>query len=151
MSDILKSWALGLCAVGLLSAAAQAAAGRGRQTAAIRLLEAMAAALVLLAPLRNAALRLPDAWESAADGFSAVQETADRLTAKQVEAYIEAEAAARGITCTAQAKCETADGVFYLRALRLRCSPETAQEEKDAFKQEMAQAFRIDADTIAEE
>ncbi len=150
MSEILKSWALGLCAVSLLSAAAQAAVGKGRQTAALRLVEAMAAALVLLVPLRTVRIVLPDLGSDLSDSLSAVQADADRLTARQVEIYIENEAAARGLSCTAQAACETADGVFYLHALRLHYALDAACEEKAAFAQAMAQAFGLDPEKIVE-
>lgn len=150
MSGILREMALGLCAVSLISAAAQAAAGKGRQTAAVRLIEAMAAALVLLAPLGKAAPQLPDLQAQTQDALSAVQESADRMTARQVERYIEDEAAARGISCTAQAECEAADGVFYLRSLRLRFAQSVSEEERQAFRQEMAQAFRLEPDEIGE-
>ena len=79
-----------------------------------------------------------------------MQESADRMTARQVERYIGDEAAARGISCTAQAECETADGVFYLRSLRLRFAQSVPEEERQAFRQEMAQAFRLEPDEIGE-
>ena len=145
MSEILKSWALGLCAVSLLSAAAQAAAGRSRQTAGVRFAEAMAAALVILAPLRGGAVILPELRPDPGTALTGVQAEADRLTARQVEEYIEAEAAARGIDCRACAECETADGAFFLRTLRLEYGQTVTDGEKEAFTREMAQAFRLDA------
>ncbi|MBQ3880408.1 MAG: hypothetical protein II727_08895 [Oscillospiraceae bacterium] len=156
MSEILKSWVLGLCAVSLLSAAAQAAVGKGKYADLLRLIAALSAAIVIAAPVRAGRAALAREIGDVQTFFSlsrapdSAKAQADALTARQIEAYIAALGEELGAECTAKAECESDDGVFYLRALRVHFEEGTKTPDKARALAAFAQALGVDKTLLTE-
>lgn len=150
MSGIISAWVLGVCAVSLITSAAGAAVGEGRQAGILRLIGAAATVLVLLTPLKSGDADLKEEFQIFRDAFSESAELeeiamqAGTMAAQHIQAYIMQQAEAQGIACSVQAQCSYTDGAFYLESCRIVYQTQLPAEEQTAFEENMAQALGID-------
>lgn len=150
MSEIIRTWVLGICAVSLITAAASAAVGEGRQAGILRLIGAAATVLVLLAPLKSTDADLYEEFNAFRDAFSESTELeeirvqAGEMAAQRIESYILKQAQQQAITCDAQARCTYTDGAFYLDSCCIVYQTQLTAAQQAAFEESIAQALGVD-------
>ena len=150
MSGIISAWVLGICAVSLITCAASAAVGEGRQAGILRLIGAAATVLVLLTPLKSGDAGLKEEFQAFRDAFSESTQLeeitiqAGTMAAQHIQAYIMQQAEAQGIACSVQAQCRYTDGAFYLDSCCIAYQTQLSAAERTAFEENMARALGID-------
>ena len=154
MSEVISTWVLGICAVCLVTAAASAAVGEGRQAGVLRLIGAAATVLVLFAPLNSQDLDLDQEFSafraafSESDALDEMKAQAGEMAAQHIEAYIMQQAGLQGIACDVQVQCAYTDGAFCLELCRIVYAPQVQEAVRTAFEEAIAQALGVDGKYI---
>ena len=153
MMQIIRSWALGVCAVSLFSCLAMAAVGDGRLKNVIKLITAAALAAVLLSPIRTwqppdapgiTAAPLPQA------DMDDLRRSAERMCEQRIERYVSELAEDCGIVCSCRAKCSYSDGRFSLEQCTVVFGNDYDAAVRQTFIAEAAQGIGIDKSFITE-
>lgn len=153
MSEVIRVWVLGICAVSLITAAATAMLGEGKASVAVRLAGTAAIVLVILFPLKENRPDLTDEFSAfahrlaAPDVLNEMTAQAGDECARSIETYIAELAAEQNIVCKPQVDCRITDGAVYLETCRLEFSG-TDEAARREFIQVVAASLGIDAAMI---
>ena len=153
MTQLIRNWALGICAVSLFSCLAMAAVGDSRLKNVIKLITAAAVAAVLLSPFHT--WQTPDAPASAAvplpqADMDELRRSAERMCEQRIEQYVSELAESRGIACSCRAKCSYKDGRFSLEQCTVVFGKDYDDAYRRAFIAEAAKGIGIDESCITE-
>ena len=157
MTALLREWVLGIVAVSLLSSFAQSLTEGMPSRRVVRVISALLLLLVILRPM--ARLQGSDLEDMLADYSGALaretvyteaasDEILRQTTESALNAWAEARAAARGISCRAEVRTEARDGAAYPVACVLTLAEPLPPAEAEALAREIAAGLGIAAVTI---